>query len=107
MSSLPYAKLASGNVTTDAPLVTARPIMARVARIIPGDSREYVDSVLYSQNPRGRPSQLMASAIHSRSSERLIQSVIKELWFPGDVTILVPRIADSVCNPHLIIFPYI
>lgn len=101
MSSLPYVALASGETATKAQIMTARPITARVARIISGDPWEYVDSVLYSQNPRGRPIQLMATAIHSRSSETLIRSVIRELWFPGDVTMLVPWISDTVFNPPL------
>lgn len=53
-SSRPYAYATPSNlVAEDAGIPVARPIIARVARIIPGDDREYIDSVLYNQNPRG------------------------------------------------------
>lgn len=101
-SSRPYASVTPGDSNTEeARVPIVRPITARVIRIIPSNDREYVDVVLYSQNPRGRPSHLMASAIHSCSSERLVRALIRGLWLPGDVTLLVPRISDTVCNPPL------
>lgn len=99
-SSCPYASVTPGDlVTEDVRIPVARVIRACVARIIPGDDREYIDSVLYSQNPRGFPSHFMASTIHSRVSKRLVRSLIRELWFPDDVTILIPRMTDTICNP--------
>lgn len=101
-SSRPYASSTPSDlITEDTRVSIVRPITARVARIIPGDDGEYIDSVPFSQNSRGLPSHLMASTIHSRTSQKVVWALIKRLWFPSDVIILLPRISDTVCNPPL------
>lgn len=43
----------------------------------------------------------MTSAIQCRTNEKKERSLIKDFLFPSDVTILIPRIQDTLCNPHI------
>lgn len=68
-SSHPYASVTPSNlVPKDVDIPMAQPIAARIAMIIPGDEREFRETVLFSSNPKGSSMHLMASTIHSHSS---------------------------------------
>lgn len=95
----PYASVTPPNlIPEDIDILVVRSIVVRIAMIIPRDKEEYRESVLYSNNPKGRPEQLLACTINSRVSEKMVQVLITGIWFPPKVNLIIPRICDIVCN---------
>lgn len=89
-------------VLFDVEIPVACPIVARITLIIPGDEEERIESVFYNSNLKGHPKHLVACTIQSRANERMVRSMVVDLWFAAGVTLIIPKTRDIVCNPPIV-----